>query len=216
MRQITWDEFYDSFFDWAPSTQKSYATHLIGYGPSDEVSKILHEFIWSDEAFAAKFLSKALDAGVHFTPEQVLDFASFFDKPLITRMAQHTSIPFTQDELEEIYSLIDDAVFEQISKKQNVDIFATDSPNEPDAEPDLEDDDIEPPAPKLGFWGALAAIFAGSSLLNGGQRKHHGGHCDGDCANCPPHYGYRYGRWYYGHGHVHGCEFGGNKGEGNL
>ena len=36
--------------------------------------------------------------------------------------------------------------------------------------------------------------------------------CDGNCANCPPHYGYRYGRWYYGHHHRHGCEFGGNKG----
>ena len=40
------------------------------------------------------------------------------------------------------------------------------------------------------------------------------GKCSGDCKNCPPHYGYRYGRWYYGHGHNHGCEFGGNKGGG--
>lgn len=38
-----------------------------------------------------------------------------------------------------------------------------------------------------------------------------GGRCDGDCENCPPHYGYRYGRYYYGHDHSHGCEFGGNK-----
>ena len=41
--------------------------------------------------------------------------------------------------------------------------------------------------------------------------KKHKGKCDGDCANCPPHYGYRYGRWYYGHDHVEGCEFGGNR-----
>ena len=37
--------------------------------------------------------------------------------------------------------------------------------------------------------------------------------CDGDCDNCPPHYGYRYGRWYYGHGHQHGCEREGNGGD---
>ena len=42
----------------------------------------------------------------------------------------------------------------------------------------------------------------------------HDGKCDGDCKNCPPHYGYRYGRWYYGHGHNYGCERGGNKGGG--
>lgn len=41
-----------------------------------------------------------------------------------------------------------------------------------------------------------------------------GGRCNGDCRNCPPHYGYRYGRWYYGHGHTEGCEFGGNSGDG--
>jgi hypothetical protein len=27
----------------------------------------------------------------------------------------------------------------------------------------------------------------------------------------PPHYGDRYGRWYYGKGHQYGCEFGENK-----
>lgn len=44
------------------------------------------------------------------------------------------------------------------------------------------------------------------------KKKKHTGRCDGDCDNCPPHYGYRYGRWYYGHDHQHGCERGGNKG----
>ena len=48
------------------------------------------------------------------------------------------------------------------------------------------------------------------------RRKGHGGKCTGDCKNCPPHYGYRYGRWYYGHCHIYGCEFGGNKGDGSM
>ena len=43
-----------------------------------------------------------------------------------------------------------------------------------------------------------------------------GGRCNGDCENCPPHYGYRYGRYYYGHDHHHGCEFGGNRGGGSI
>ena len=47
------------------------------------------------------------------------------------------------------------------------------------------------------------------------QKKKHTGKCDGDCANCPPHYGYRYGRWYYGHDHIEGCVFGGNKESGS-
>ena len=46
------------------------------------------------------------------------------------------------------------------------------------------------------------------------QKKRDNGRCDGDCAHCPPHYGYRYGRWYYGHSHIEGCERGGNRGDG--
>ena len=61
------------------------------------------------------------------------------------------------------------------------------------------------------FWGILLGI--GSGLAKNSKKKHkHNGRCDEDCANCPAHYGYRYGRWYYGHGHQTGCEFHGNGG----
>ena len=54
------------------------------------------------------------------------------------------------------------------------------------------------------------------SVSSSNKNNRHSGRCDGDCANCPPHYGYRYGRWYYGKGHVHGCQFGGNRGNGGF
>lgn len=53
-------------------------------------------------------------------------------------------------------------------------------------------------------------------MATGSNQHRHNGRCNGDCANGPPHYGYRYGRWYYGHDHVHGCEFGDNKGSGSM
>ena len=60
---------------------------------------------------------------------------------------------------------------------------------------------------------AILAGFVGAQLMSDLTKKsNHGRHCNGDCANCPPHYGYRYGRWYYGHGHQRGCERGGNGG----
>ena len=40
--------------------------------------------------------------------------------------------------------------------------------------------------------------------------------CNGDCEHCPPHYGNRYGRRYYGKGHSSGCERGGNGGPGKF
>ena len=63
---------------------------------------------------------------------------------------------------------------------------------------------------RIGFWGTIIGIFSGISKASSNHAHSH--HCNGDCANCPPHYGYRYGRWYYGHGHQWGCERGGNGG----
>ena len=54
-------------------------------------------------------------------------------------------------------------------------------------------------------------IFNNDEKFEISKAKRRNGRCDGDCANCPPHYGYRYGRWYYGHDHSEGCEFGGNR-----
>ena len=73
----------------------------------------------------------------------------------------------------------------------------------------------------IGIVGALASKTSGENAQDttsvgskGGFWKDagHSRKCDGNCDQCPPHYGYRYGRWYYGHGHQHGCERGGNGG----
>ena len=43
MKQLTWEEYYDGFYDWSSSTQKSYAYRLSDYGPADEVWEIAEE-----------------------------------------------------------------------------------------------------------------------------------------------------------------------------
>ena len=62
------------------------------------------------------------------------------------------------------------------------------------------------------LWVMMRQLLSLTS--NTGSAHQHPGRCTGDCAHCPAHYGYRYGRWYYGHHHTHGCEFGGNDGSG--
>ena len=153
--------------------------------------------------FAAKFLEKAFSAGVRFTPEQVLEMVAMVDQSLLSKMAEQTTVPFNREQLEEIYMMIDDSSFQKISRRSRIDVF----------------DDVKEllrqaaassaarPKKKGGLLSAVAAFAAGAAVA-GHLNKKHDGHCDGDCANCPPHYGYRYGRWYYGKGHQYGCEFG--------
>ena len=82
----------------------------------------------------------------------------------------------------------------------------------------------------FGIFGVFLSVIFGLTKKYGGSSHRHsswgsfsrhstkkkGRHCDGDCANCPAHYGYRYGRWYYGHGHQWGCERGGDGGQRGL
>ena len=133
--------------------------------------------------------------------------------------------------MEYLYGEIDDEVIIEICKQQNLVLpedlreeeeYEEEESEEIEEEPLEEvniyvDDFVDEKPKKLGFFGTLAAILGASQGIDNMNRpQRHNGRCNGDCANCPPHYGYRYGRWYYGHDHVHGCEFGGNKGSGSM
>lgn len=210
MREISWDDYYSRFFDWSPSTQKNYSYGLTDFGFSDEVLEIINEFALNDEAFAARFTEKAINAGVKFSPDQVLELTLLVDKRVLSRAAETASTRFNREQLEEIHMFIDDASFERISQKAQIDIFSDDEEDALDEETfEMEEyTDVPTRQERPGFFAALFGAFVGS----GTNKKADTGRCNGDCDNCPAHYGYRYGRWYYGHGHQHGCQRGGNGG----
>ena len=78
---MTWDDYYERFFDLSLSTQKSYSYKLTSYGDAEEVFEVLSEFAFYDKQFATRFASKAVDSGVHFSPDHVLEMALLVDKP---------------------------------------------------------------------------------------------------------------------------------------
>jgi len=212
MKEITWDDYYSRFWDLAPSTQRSYSYKLADFGPADEVFEVLNEFALEDDSFATRFTAKALDAGVRFTPDQVLEMTILVEQAVLSRMAESASGKFSKAQLEELYGLIDDSSYNIIARKANVDIFEDDFEEDPEDTYELEEYESEEPVRKRpGFWTTLFAVFGAFNADSNHQKKVNG-RCDGDCANCPAHYGYRYGRWYYGHGHQRGCQRGGNGG----
>ena len=203
---MDWADYYDRFYEWADSTQISRISSLANFGSdcSAEVLEIAQCFV--DDKVSMRLINKALAGGVRFSVDEVMELTSMVDKPILTRLVDTATEPFSKEQLDELYMLIDDDVFERVSKRNKVDIFA----DEDDEDTYIE----ESPAPKIGFFTKLLFAFGVAGELSDHTKKHNG-RCDGDCAHCPPHYGYRYGRWYYGHHHQHGCEFGGNKGDGS-
>lgn len=168
MKQLTWEEYYDGFYDWAPSPQKSYAYRLSDYGPVDEVWEIAEELDFVDSAFAAKFLEKAFSAGVWFTPEQVLGMVAMVDQFLLSKMAEQTTVPFNREQLEEIYLMIDDSSFKKISRRSRIDVFD-----------DLKElrrqaaaSSAARPKKKGGLLSAIATFAAGAVVAGHLNKKH--------------------------------------------
>ena len=220
MRTYTWDEYYEKFYEWAESTRIKNLTYLENLGDPEEVTEILLELKDNPNA-STRLLRKAVEEKVKFTGENILDlFFWEFDKELLMKALWNSADILTAEDIEGLYLTVDDAVLLQLCEKGNIpvpedlreDVFW-------ELEEFIEDEEIieYPKQKKIGFFGHAFAILAAlGSVSSSNKNNRHSGRCDGDCANCPPHYGYRYGRWYYGKGHVHGCQFGGNRGNGGF
>lgn len=206
MRKYTWDEYYEKFYDWSESTRVSSLSGLTSLGPAEEVGEIISE-LRSDASAANRLLRKAVEEKLEFSVDELIDFLSDNDKELAVAAVYNSSGRLSAEDMEDLYGMVDDEVIRDICSRRNL----------PLPEDLREDEEQLTQTPKKsGFFGTLFAAAAAAKLTDITSRKNHNGRCNGDCANCPPHYGYRYGRWYYGHDHDFGCEFGGNKGSGSM
>ena len=117
MDKISWDEFYSNFFELSQKSQKICSQRLLNFGPPDQVFEVAYALSLLDKDFAGEFLNTALDAGVRFTPEDVIDCTIFSDKQVVKRMADSTTDVFTTKELCELKDYIDDPTYEHIKNE---------------------------------------------------------------------------------------------------
>lgn len=182
MKKLTWQEYFNGFYDWSFDTKKSYSYRLTEFGPADEVFEVLSEFAFYENEFATQFAEKAITAGVRFTPEDVLEMTLLIDKPVLSKMAELTSAKFTRNQLEEIYMLINDASFKKISDKAGIDIFSDNSSVSIDEEsnlPEASNPEMHKPR-KPGFFTTLLTVMAIESLFTHKKAdKHNRRHHDG-------------------------------------
>lgn len=168
---------------------------------------------------ANRLLKKAVEAKLEFSACNLIEFFYANDKELAMAALYNSANKLTAEDMEELYGVVDDDVIIEICSKYNITLpeYLREDEDEPWEDDDiyLDDEAYEKPK-KLGFFGGLFTLLDAVGAFDNSSQQRHNGRCNGDCANCPPHYGYRHGRWYYGHDHVHGCEFGGNKGSGSM
>lgn len=195
---MTWRQYYEKFYDWADSTQRSRLSSVTDFSgaKAEEVIEIALAFV--DEVPATRLMKKAIDSGVRFSAEDVMEVIDWVRADFRLPLAESAASAFTEEDIDYLDTLL---------PKKSVDALARRSGVAHEAEEPVRREQAAFRERKR-RPGAFGAFFA--ALGAGGGKERHGGRCCGDCSKCPPHYGYRYGRWYYGRNHVYGCEFGGN------
>ena len=186
---MVWDHFYDRYCDWSEATVKSAISSLEDIGSGEDVVEVCLNLF--SEELSCQMIRKSMKLGVKFTCEDLINLEEELPRELFEQVVRYSGFASTDAFLNARDSerKVLNNNFKQRKKKSRF---------------------SEMSVGKIVTIGAALGIVKG---LFGGKKKH-SGRCDGDCDNCPAHYGYRYGRWYYGHGHNGGCEFGGNKGGG--
>ena len=99
MRQYTWGEYYEKFYDWAESTQVRNLSGLTSLGPADEVGEIIIELQVNVPA-ANRLLRKAVDAKLAFSGSDLVEFACINDKELATAAVRNSAERLTAEDME--------------------------------------------------------------------------------------------------------------------
>lgn len=194
---MKWEDYYDRFWGWAESTQISRISTLTDFTSSAEVAEITNAFC--DEKIAARLVRRAMQNGIRFTPAEIIKLGGFVTEEVFYETIRSRRGEFTQEQYEELEGYCyDKELLESVAKAGGIHREIDELPFEPQVA-------SVQPARSAGFFATLFGIAS-----HAGSRHTHSGRCTGNCSSCPAHYGYRYGRWYYGHHHTHGCELGGN------
>ena len=142
-----------------------------------------------------------------FTPEQITELVDNVDEDALSKAVRSAKEPFTPEQVTELIDYVDDGALSKavkntkgkFTKEQREELedsgfcFSNGIFEDTDGGKESRETVHE-------FGGGcllgLLGIFLGSSKKEDGS----------SCHDSAPHYGYRYGRWYYGNDHSYGCE----------
>ncbi|WP_342758335.1 hypothetical protein [Kineothrix sedimenti] len=117
---ISWSRFYDAFYDWKPEYAKARLQSVTDFGSGDEVLEVVQELFWDDEYEASRLIMRALDAGVRFKDENIVELTSHCNEDTIKQVVFLSRLLLTEESLEELYGNVSDDIIIEVAKEQNL------------------------------------------------------------------------------------------------
>lgn len=117
---ISWSRFYDAFYDWKPKYAKARLQSVTDFGSDDEVLEVVQELFWDDEYEASRLVMRALDAGVRFKDENIVELTSHCNEDTIKQVVFLSRLLLTEESLEELYGNVSDDIIIEVAREQNL------------------------------------------------------------------------------------------------
>ena len=117
---ISWSRFYDAFYDWKPEYAKARLQSVTDFGSDDEVLEVVQELFWDDEYETSGLIMRALDAGVRFKDENIVELTSHCNEDTIKQVVFLSRLLLTEESLEELYGNVSDDIIIEVAKEQNL------------------------------------------------------------------------------------------------
>ena len=99
VRQYTWDECYEKFYDWAECTRVRNLSGLTSLGSADEVGEIIIEPQVNVPA-ATRLLRKAVEAKLAFSGSDLVELTCINDKELETAAVRNSAERLTAEDMQ--------------------------------------------------------------------------------------------------------------------
>lgn len=80
----------------------------------------MQELFWDDEYEASRFITRALDAGVRFRDENLVELAGLCNEDMVKQAVYLSKLLLTEESLEELYGNVSDDFIIQIAEEQNM------------------------------------------------------------------------------------------------
>lgn len=117
---ISWSRFYNAFYDWKPEYAKARLLSVTDFGSDDEVLEVVQELFWDDEYEASRLVMRALDAGVRFKDENIVELTAHCNEDTIRQVVFLSRSLLTEETLEALYGNVSDDIIIEVAKEQNL------------------------------------------------------------------------------------------------
>ncbi|MBP3261219.1 KOW motif-containing protein [Pseudobutyrivibrio sp.] len=157
---MTWEEYYDKFYDWAESTQIKKLSSVEKYGSAEEVTEIMMEFAFDHEDIVNRMARKAIEQKIVFSAENIRDLTNFVDPSLQARLAIQSVGNFSRDDLELLDGFLDDDVLVKLYRSKGLKVLEMLDDGDYDNLPSVNMDEVMERAKQpTGFFSKLAMAF---------------------------------------------------------